>query len=69
MDKIRMNYSVEEMPPPMNKGQAWQKWWYETRGRFMVAGGAHPMEHALYDAFVAGWEYATRNADYKKSEG
>jgi len=56
-----MNYSVEEMPPPMNKGQAWQKWWYETRGRHMVAGGAHPMEHALYDAFIAGWEYGSKS--------
>jgi len=58
-----MNYSVEEMPPPMNKAQAWQQWWYETRGRFMVAGGAHPMEHALYDAFMAGWKYAKGEKD------
>jgi hypothetical protein len=62
-----MNYSVEEMPP-MNKGQAWQKWWYNTRGRFMVAGGAHPMEHALYDAFIAGWEYAKRNSSPTQSK-
>jgi len=62
-----MNYSVEEMPPS-NKGQAWQQWWYNTRGRFMVAGGAHPMEHALYDAFIAGWEYAKRNSGPSQSK-
>jgi hypothetical protein len=50
-----MNYSVEEMPPPMSKGQAWSEWWFKTRGQFMSVGTAHPMEHALYDAFMAGW--------------
>jgi len=47
----------------MNKAQAWQRWWYNTRGRFMVAGGSHPMEHALYDAFMAGWEYALESKE------
>jgi hypothetical protein len=63
-----MNYSTEEMPPSLSKGQSWQKWWYETRGRFMVAGSAHPMEHALYDAFVAGWDLATKNRLIDKDE-
>jgi len=54
---------TEEMPAPLTKGQAWQKWWYETRGKHMVAGGAHPMEYALYDAFMAGWNYAKGEKD------
>jgi hypothetical protein len=57
-----MNYSVEEMPPPLSKGQAWSKWWYETRGKHMVAGTAHPMEWAMYDAFNSGWDAARRNS-------
>jgi len=32
----------------------------------MVAGSAHPMEHALYDAFVAGWNM--RDTQGKKNE-
>jgi hypothetical protein len=54
---------IEEMPPPMSKGQAWQKWWYETRGKHMVAGGAHPMEWAMYDAFNSGWDAAKQNSE------
>ena len=54
---------VQELPPPLTKGQAWQKWWYETRGRHMVAGGAHPMEWAMYDAFNSGWDAAKQNSE------
>jgi hypothetical protein len=63
-----MNYSVEEMPPPMSKGQAWSEWWFKTRGRFMSVGTAHPMEHALYDAFVAGWGYAQPSVKIKDKD-
>ena len=54
---------VQELPPPLTKGQAWQKWWYETRGKHMVAGGAHPMEWAMYDAFNSGWDAAKQNSE------
>jgi len=54
---------IEEMPPRMNKGQAWQRWWYETRGKHMVAGSAHPMEWAMYDAFNSGWDAAKQNSE------
>jgi hypothetical protein len=62
-DKCKFNYSVEELPPLLTKGQAWQKWWYETRGKHMVAGGAHPMEWAMYDAFNSGWDAAKQNSE------
>ena len=58
-----MNYSVEELPQPLTKGQAWSKWWYETRGKHMVAGSAHPMEWAMYDAFNSGWDAAKQNSE------
>jgi len=54
---------TEEMPPPLSKGQAWSKWWYETRGKHMVAGTAHPMEWAMYDAFNSGWDAAKQNSE------
>jgi hypothetical protein len=29
----------------------------------MVAGGAHPMEWAMYDAFNSGWDAAKQNSE------
>ena len=62
-----MNYSVEEMPP-LSKGQAWSEWWFKTRGKHMTAGSAHRAEWALYDAFMAGWDYAQPSTKISEKE-
>jgi len=39
-----------------NKAEAWRNWWKEKHGNNMPMGGYHPMEGAIYDAFMAGWD-------------